>query len=56
MTTVQSRKEAVQMAHLLRRAGFGATPSEMDKALSKGYGDTLDELLNPDHPDVIPDD
>ena len=56
MTTVQSRKEAVQMAHLLRRAGFGATPSEMDEALSKGYDKTLDELLNPDHADVIPDD
>ena len=56
MTTVQSRKEAVLMAHLLRRAGFGATPSEMDEALSKGYDKTLDELLNPDHADVIPDD
>ena len=56
MTTVQSRQEAVQMAHLLRRAGFGATPGEMDDALSKGYERTLDELLNPDHPDIIPDD
>ena len=56
MTTVQSRQEAVQMAHLLRRAGFGATPGEMDDALSKGYEKTLDELLNPDHPDIIPDD
>jgi uncharacterized protein (DUF1800 family) len=56
MTTVKSRQEALLMAHLLRRAGFGATPSEMDKALDLGYDAMLDELLNPDHPDVIPDD
>ena len=44
MTTVQSRQEAVQMAHLLRRAGFGATPGEMDDALSKGYEKTLEPV------------
>ena len=29
MTTVRSRQEALVMAHLLRRAGFGATPNEI---------------------------
>ena len=56
MATVTSRQEALLMAHLLRRAGFGATPSEMDKALDLGYDAMLEGLLNPDHPDVIPDD
>ena len=56
MTTVHSRQEALLMAHLLRRAGFGATPYEMDRALGMGYAGVIDELLNPDHPDVIPDD
>ena len=56
MATVESRKESVLMAHLLRRAGFGATPREMDRALSLGYDSMLWELLNPDHSDVIPED
>ena len=56
MTTVHSRQEALLMAHLLRRAGFGATPYEMERALGKGYEGAIDELLNPDHPDLIPDD
>ena len=56
MTTVESRKEAVEMAHLLRRAGFGATPEELDDALALGYEGTLNALLNPDHDDTIPDD
>ena len=37
MTTVESKHDAVLMAHLLRRAGFGATPAEMDRALEVGY-------------------
>jgi uncharacterized protein (DUF1800 family) len=56
MTTVHNKQDVALMGHLLRRAGFGATPSEMDKALDVGYDAMLDELLNPDHPDEIPDD
>ena len=44
------------MAHLLRRAGFGATPDELDQAVEQGYEATLEELLNPVAPDVLPDD
>lgn len=56
MTTTESKQEVALMAHLLRRAGFGATPDELESALAKGYEATLDDLLNPDKPDVMPDD
>ncbi|MFP6652647.1 MAG: DUF1800 domain-containing protein [Dehalococcoidia bacterium] len=56
MTTVHEKQDVALMAHLLRRAGFGATPAEMDRALEIGYDAMLDEMLNPDHPDEIPDD
>jgi uncharacterized protein (DUF1800 family) len=34
------------MAHLLRRAGFGATPGELERALAQGYERTVEELLD----------
>src|SRR6478736_3514816 len=40
-----------QVAHLLRRAGFGATESELDQYASLGYAGALDRLLNPDQVD-----
>jgi uncharacterized protein (DUF1800 family) len=33
------------IAHLLRRAGFGATPAELDAAASAGYAATVESLL-----------
>jgi len=36
-----------QMAHLMRRAGFGGTRSELEGHLTKGYEATVDELLHP---------
>ncbi len=56
MTTVQSRHDTKLMAHLLRRAGFGATPDELDRAMSLGYEAILEELLNPVSDDVLPND
>ena len=56
MTTVQSKHEVALMAHLLRRAGFGATPGELDRAVEMGYEATVEELLNPAGPDILPDD
>ena len=56
MTTVQSRQDTKLMAHLLRRAGFGATPDELDRAISMGYEATLDELLSPTGTDELPND
>ncbi len=40
------------MAHLFRRAGFGATRDELEAALAKGYEATVEELL---HPEVQPE-
>jgi uncharacterized protein (DUF1800 family) len=40
------------MAHLFRRAGFGATRDQLEAALAKGYEATVDELL---HPEAKPD-
>jgi len=44
------------MAHLMRRAGFGATRNELDEYLSDGYEATVDKLLDPGESDHMPDD
>ena len=41
-------KEIALMAHLMRRAGFGATFEELEARAAKGYGATVDELLDPE--------
>ena len=35
------------MAHLMRRAGFGATREELEARVANGYEATVEELLNP---------
>ena len=40
------------MAHLMRRAGFGATREELEAYCAKGYEATVEELL---HPERVPD-
>ena len=41
------------MAHLLRRAGFGANHKELEAYCAKGYEATVEELLNPENaPDM----
>ncbi len=35
------------MAHLMRRAGFGATRDELERYMAQGYEATVEELLNP---------
>ena len=35
------------MAHLMRRAGFGANRDELEAYVAKGYEATVDELLHP---------
>ena len=40
-------KELALMAHLLRRAGFGATRDELETYIAKGYEATVEELLDP---------
>ncbi len=36
------------MAHLMRRAGFGATRDELEERVAKGYEETVEELINPE--------
>ena len=40
------------MAHLMRRAGFGAPYQELEARAAKGYEATVEELL---HPEAQPD-
>ena len=42
-----SDQDLALMAHLLRRAGFGATRDEIEAYLVKGYEATVEELLDP---------
>jgi uncharacterized protein (DUF1800 family) len=50
MTTVATKHEEVALiAHLFRRAGFGATRDQIDQYVAKGYEQTVEELLNPTH-------
>jgi uncharacterized protein (DUF1800 family) len=47
MTTVARKHEDVAVtAHLLRRAGFGATRDQIDQFVAKGYEATVEELLS----------
>ena len=40
-----------RIAHLLRRAGFGATQAELDQYTALGFDGALDRLLNPEQVD-----
>ena len=52
MTTAVSRDtDTALMAHLLRRAGFGATRDQIDDYVGKGYDETVEELLHPEYSD-----
>src|ERR1700744_6139758 len=43
------------MAHLMRRAGFGASRDELEARAARGYEATVDELLSPENqPPVDP--
>lgn len=44
------------IAHLYRRAGFGATRSELEQYSSKEYSDLVENLLHPKDPNNMPDD
>ena len=44
------------MAHLMRRAGFGATREELEKLVGEGYESVVEELLHPSEPGNLPDD
>ncbi|MDP7579347.1 MAG: DUF1800 domain-containing protein [SAR202 cluster bacterium] len=41
------------ISHLMRRAGFGATPNETVQLVKQGYEETVEKLLNYDNHDEI---
>ena len=43
-----ANQEIALMAHLMRRAGFGATREELEQRVANGYEATVEELLNPE--------
>ena len=51
-----SQGDIALMAHLLRRAGFGASRDEIEARARQGYDSVVDELLNPaDDPGIDED-
>ncbi|MCH8235674.1 MAG: DUF1800 family protein, partial [Chloroflexi bacterium] len=44
------------IAHLLRRAGFGATRDELEEYAALGYDGAIDRLFNPGDRDAMPTD
>ena len=48
MVDQQTAKDTALMAHLMRRAGFGAQYHELEALAEKGYEQTVEELLNPE--------
>ena len=47
-------KEVALMAHLMRRAGFGASYDELEARVKNGYEATVEELLDPEAYGVPP--
>ncbi|ETW98902.1 MAG: hypothetical protein ETSY2_41990, partial [Candidatus Entotheonella gemina] len=45
-----ANEDIALMAHLMRRAGFGATRAELEARVAKGYEATVEELLYPETP------
>ena len=44
------------MAHLMRRAGFGANRDELERCVEQGYEATVEELLDTSNANNMPDD
>ena len=51
-----SSKEIALMAHLMRRAGFGATRAELESYAAQGYEETVEGLLVASDSQAMPDD
>ena len=41
------------MAHLMRRASFGASHEELEARVANGYEATVEELLNPESQEPV---
>src|SRR5262245_38840362 len=51
-----SQENIALMAHLLRRAGFGASRADMEAQAAQGYDATVEALLNPDAQPALEED
>src|SRR5918999_594242 len=49
-----TEKDIALMAHLMRRAGFGASYEELERRVAKGYEATVEELLHPEEQPEVP--
>ena len=56
MSDPVNQESTALMAHLLRRAGFGATRDELEQYLARGYEAVVEDLLHPSDPQNMPDD
>ena len=43
---MSNKDDLALMAHLMRRAGFGATRTELEERVDRGYEETVEELIN----------
>ena len=46
-------RELLDMAHLMRRAGFGESRDALEARLAKGYEATVEELLHPENEEPV---
>ena len=51
-----SQEEIALMAHLLRRAGFGASRADIEAKAAQGYNTVVEELLHPDAQPALDED
>ena len=51
-----SHDDIALMAHLMRRAGFGASRKELESRVAQGYEATVEELLDPESQPAVDDD
>ena len=51
-----SNADIALMAHLMRRAGFGASRDELEQRVARGYENVVEDLVNPGSPNAMPDD
>ena len=47
------KDDVALMAHLMRRAGFGATREQLEKYVAQGYEATVEELLHPEAQEAV---
>lgn len=55
-TAVEAKTDPALLAHLYRRAGFGATREQIDRLTERSYEDIVEFLLNPTPEAGVPDD